>query len=290
MNPRRIALTGASGFIGSHLKRQLRGLGHSVVPLLRKKPEVESEWVPYTIEHGAEPGHLAGFDTLIHAAHDFHAADARAGRRSNVEATVQLFHSARDSGIEDLIFVSTLSAFPGCKSQYGKGKLEAERRISELGGKNARLGFVVDGTERGLSGALMRLTRTLPLIPLPGSGRQNLYTLAASDLGEAFLALMERAERGAVVSFAYPDPVSFADLLRIFARRSGRSIRLAPFPWQFMWLGLAACEMVGLRPPFQSDSLISLLNQNPAPDFDSMRHLGLTLRSPFQIERNQPSR
>jgi hypothetical protein len=71
-----------------------------------------------------------------------------------------------------------------------------------------------------------------------------------------------------------------ADLLRIFARSSGRSITLVPFPWRLMWLGLAVGEMAGLRPHLRSDSLVSLLNQNPMPDFEPMKRLGLKPRPP----------
>jgi hypothetical protein len=41
------------------------------------------------------------------------------------------------------------------------------------------------------------------------------------------------------------------------------------------WLGLKSAELVGLRLRVRSDSLISLINQDPSPDFGATRAAGL---------------
>jgi nucleoside-diphosphate-sugar epimerase len=149
----RVALTGASGFVGRHLASQL-----GAVP------------IPFRLESSTQIGTLASFDALIHAAWDFHAQDDR-----NVAGSTRLFERAAAEGIPRILFISSLSAFEGCRSRYGKSKLAVENELTRFGGCSVRLGFVIDETDHGLSGGLKKLAR-LPVIPLPNGGNQLLHS------------------------------------------------------------------------------------------------------------------
>jgi hypothetical protein len=46
------------------------------------------------------------------------------------------------AGVPTLLFISSLSAFEGCRSQYRAAKLAVERCVTEARGCNMRLGFV----------------------------------------------------------------------------------------------------------------------------------------------------
>ena len=48
------------------------------------------------------------------------------------------------------------------------------------------------------------------------------------------------------------------ELLRSLASGSGAAPRFFPVPWRIVWLGLRCAEMLGVTPPFRSDSLRSL--------------------------------
>jgi nucleoside-diphosphate-sugar epimerase len=256
----KIALTGARGFVGGHLTAQLRAAGHDVVALACR---LESEATPEMPE---------GLDALIHAACDFSAEDDR-----NVTGSLRIFEAAKKAGVNRLIFVSSLSAFEGCKSRYGASKLIVEKYVAAIGGCSVRLGFVCDDTSRGLSGSLKKLA-ALPIVPLPGGGHQNLFTIRAEDLGAAFLEIL-REHRGEVVNLAHPEPVSLARMMRTFAKQQGKRGIFLPFPWRLLWAPLRAAEAIGIRLPFRSDSLVSLMNQNPAPDFTRLRDLKLNLQA-----------
>ena len=81
------------------------------------------------------------------------------------------------------------------------------------------------------------------------------------------------------VSAATAQPITFRHLLRRLAARHGRKPFFLPVPWPLIWLGLRTLEIVGLHPPFRSDSLIGFVFQNPAPDFEPARRLGLKFRA-----------
>ena len=249
----RIAITGGAGFVGWHLTTQLRAMGHDVTHLARSFA-IESE-----------------FDALIHAAWDF------ADPEVNVGGSMRLFDAAKAAGIPRIVFISSLSAFEGCRSRYGATKLTVEKAVAAIDGCTARLGFVCDDSTRGLSGALKRLA-ALPVIPLPGGGRQNLYTIRAEDLGDAFVKILNRCG-GKPLNLAHPEPISLAGILRAFARQQGKRAVFLPLPWRILWAPLRAAESIGLKPKFRSDSLVSLMNQNPAPDFRGLAEYGIAVRA-----------
>lgn len=251
---RRIAITGANGFIGAHLAAQLAAEGHAVLKLQRSPPADGSAWIPYAL--GDEPA-LEGVDTLVHGAHDFHS------RALNVEGSTRLFHAAKRCGVRRVLFLSSLSAFDGCRSGYGRDKLAIEAVAASLGGVSARLGFVFDETGRGLSGSLRKVASRLPVIPVPGWGDQRLFLLPAAGLGPRLLRVAHEAAPGSVVPVAEGDGVTLAELLRRFAASSGRKVVLVPFPWRAMWLALRALEAAGAPLKFRSDSLVGLVNQDP---------------------------
>jgi nucleoside-diphosphate-sugar epimerase len=249
----RIAITGCRGFVGEHLTAQLRALGHEVIPLGR----------------GASP--TEAFGALIHAGWDL------ANPEANVASSARLLRSAQAAGVSRILFISSLSAFEGCRSRYGAAKLAVETEVAAIGGCSIRLGFVCDDSSRGLSGSLKKLAR-LPVIPLPGGGRQNLFTMRAEDLAQAFLKVLEHYD-GEPVNLAYPEPVSLAGMMHIFARQQGTRAAFLPVPWRMLWATLRAAEAAGVNIKFRSDSLVSLMNQNPAPDFRRLGEWGIVLRA-----------
>ena len=278
MRSLRIALSGSTGFIGSSLSGQFRALGHTVVPLARSAPRGEKYWIPFSLGDTVDASSLTGFDVLVHAAYDFRVITPVECSNVNVEGSIRLFDAARRGGVEKLVFVSSLSAFEGCRSQYGRFKLAVEQFVKKIGGYSIRLGFVCDDSGRGLSGRLRAAAARFPLIPVPGDGSQKLYPLAAADLGPAFESVWRCAPPGTIVTLARPEPVAFGDLLRAFGLQNGRSPILVPCPWRPLWLAFKLLEAVGIKLGFRSDSLLSLMNQDPSPDFQWSEYCGITLR------------
>src|SRR5512145_3271734 len=90
----RIAITGAGGFVGSHLQRQFRSLGHTVVPLCRKDASNAGEWIPFSLGEEVAPESLRGFDVLVHCAYDFRTSNVEEDRRRNVDGSILLLNAA----------------------------------------------------------------------------------------------------------------------------------------------------------------------------------------------------
>lgn len=273
------AITGATGTIGSACARLLREEGTEVLRLVRRPEGAEK---PFVLGEEVDPGILKGADSLIHCAYDFQARGWEEIRRSNVEGSLRLFEAARSAGVRRIVFVSTVSAFEGCKSLYGKGKLAVEDPVRRDGGTVFRPGLVYGAPGKGIFGALSRLTR-LPLLPVFDGGTQPFVLVHVEDLARALSRALEADKKwnGSLVTAAHPDTVSFKEILRTIARKKGKKLRTISVPSCLGLAGLKTLEAVGLRPGFRSDSLVSLINPDPAMDFTDARRFGLEFR-PFK--------
>lgn len=142
-------VTGATGFIGSHLvdRLLLNGETEEVRCLVRKK----ERWLsgkPYRridgdlFDPGALRRGLEGVDTLFHLAAVVKAPERSIFQRINVEATENLVRLALEAGVRKLVILSSLAAAgpSGGKpvteedpvrpvSMYGESKKEMERNI-----------------------------------------------------------------------------------------------------------------------------------------------------------------
>jgi len=264
------AITGASGFVGSRLVGHLAAAGWQIRALSRS--ELIGAACAFTRSHfelgeGVEADALAGVDALVHLAYDFGATSWRDIVRVNVDGSLRLFAAARQAGVERVVLVSSVAAFPGARSLYGRAKLEIERAASGMGAAIIRPGLVWGPRGGATFAALQRAVGRRQLVPLPVPPRTGLSLVHEDDLALLVERVLERWPDGAGKLFvaACEQPVAFADLLRSLGRRNDCPPRLVRVPWRVVWAGMRALELAGARPPFRSDSLLSLVCADAQP-------------------------
>jgi nucleoside-diphosphate-sugar epimerase len=270
----KVGITGAGGYVGSHLARSFEVQGHAVVRLSRTGG--------FHLGEPIQPEILTGLDALIHAAYDFGARSPSEIERVNVRGSIALFEAAALAGVGRLVFISSMAAFPGCRSLYGQGKLAVEAQVLRLGGYVVRPGTVYGAEHGGIFQTLSAVVEKLPVIPLPGSGRQALYLIHDDDLS-AFIERLLRIDlpQGArLVNAACPEPLTLREVLARVARSLRHRRIFVPIPSGLLMGLLRVGEVIlGRKCPVRSDSLLSLLNSNPAPDFSRPTALvGVELR------------
>jgi nucleoside-diphosphate-sugar epimerase len=267
------AITGTGGYLGGCLVRYFKNLEWKVVELNRKgTPQAGGDEARVFQLGDSLPEGLHQITALIHSAYDFSPTSWDSISKVNVQGTIQLFESAKNAGVKQLVYISSMSAFEGCRSLYGKAKLHCETVAARLEGFSLRPGLIYDEAQPGgMVGKLRALVTRCPVIPIPGNGRQILYLSHQSDL----CRLVEDYCKGALplpqksLNAANPTPWMFVDILNRLAFMQGKRLFCVPVPWQLPWILLKASEVLGLQLPMKSDSLISLLNQNPHPEFGS---------------------
>jgi len=283
-----VLVTGASGFLGSNLSLHLHSRGIRVVRSVRQRvPASEDDVLEHTLGERAptEATFRAHQVTcVVHCAYDFNATTWRQIHQRNVEGTLTLARAAYAAGVRKQIFISTLSAFPGCSSRYGRAKLETEQGMLNLGAAVIRPGLIYNQSPRGLVGTISKLAARFPVIPIIGTGKQLQYTCHLDDLcaciGELLAPKTEWPPPSPIVA-AHEQPVRFKDIVRLLAAQAGRKqLLLVPVPWQLVWLGLTMLEALKINIGLRSDSVIGLQRAFNGPlDFGANRSLGCNFRS-----------
>jgi nucleoside-diphosphate-sugar epimerase len=196
-----LALTGATGFIGRHLLRELPRRGHRLRVLLRHPSSVPMQCASAVIGDLARPRNMSaaleGVDAVIHSAgftHGMSGIPENDYRVLNTEATINLARAARRAGAKRFIFLSSIRAQSGPTADtvlteaddpnptdaYGRTKLAAERglRDLDLDWVSLRAALVYGPGVRGNIAQLMRLARSPFPLPLRSlDARRSLLAL-----------------------------------------------------------------------------------------------------------------
>lgn len=142
-----IALTGATGYIGSALLRVLEDGGQPLVTVGRQTQQgVAHRSLDLSAKAGFREA-LAGVHTLVHCAGiAHHKGSAQVLEQVNVLATLALADAALDAGCRKFVFLSSLnlvpaeqpaaevpvSQLPPPKDAYGASKWRAEQRLEAM--------------------------------------------------------------------------------------------------------------------------------------------------------------
>ena len=259
------AVTGANGFVGSRIAKHLAQ--HGAVRRLTRHAEPR-----FTLGEPVPKNALAGVDVLVHCAYDFRPKSWRDIKRANVSGTLALFDAARQAGVRRVIFISSMSAFEGCRSKYGRAKLSIERKARDHHPETVivRPGLVYDRQAGGIVGAMQGFIGRLPVVPLIGGG-QEFYTCHSEDLAQAVLELSDGALSGRPVIAAEAQPHTYREILSTIAEAGGRRPRFLPVPYALAYNGLRLLEALRVPMDFRSDSLVGLMNADPAPQFSPLK-------------------
>jgi len=277
------AITGTNGYLGGRLKVAFTQRQWRVLELSRQPRS--SDGIKFQLGDELPPDKLRGLDALIHCAYDFKAVNWEDIRERNVLGTGKLLHAARSAGVRQLIYISSISSFEGAHSLYGRAKLAAEQLARECNAFIIRPGLIHGEIAGAMFGKLRQQVASTSLLPLFGGGEQVQYLVHEADLC-AFVCECAEGKHagfeGRPITIASEEPWTFRQILEQLAREKGKRLRFLPLPWRLLWAGLKTAEICRVPLNFRSDSLISLMNQNPSPDFTAKRELGIQCR-PFVL-------
>jgi nucleoside-diphosphate-sugar epimerase len=276
MNERKTcAITGSNGYVGGCVKNYFAERGWDILELTRQ-PKPNSRAVKFQLGEEIFPKDMAGVDALVHCAYDFKPLRWEEIRAVNVEGSRKLFQTAHAAKIPKIIFISSISAFDGCRSLYGKAKLETEKIALQNGALVLRPGLVFGSGPGGMFGKLSAQIKNSVVVPMIGDGSQIQFLVKDQDLANFVFCGAEGkfASMPVPVTVAHEQPWTFREILEKIARQQGRSVRFVPIPWWLVWMGIKGAEFCRIPMNFRSDSLISLIYQNPDPSFVGLKSLG----------------
>ena len=252
----RVLVTGASGFVGAALCRELSGRGHHVRAAVRRPippgadlPGLEQvlvedvgvrlDWSPL----------LRGVDAVVHLAAVAHRGTREDEiRRVNLDATMRLAQSACRQ-VRRFVFMSSVKVHgedsgDGAYKEtdptrpedaYGRSKLEAERSLADLAAKSGtELATIRPPLVYGpaVKGNFLRLLRWIDSgLPLPFAGVQNRRSLVyVGNLVDAVARCVEHPRGLGPFLVSDDETVSTSDLVSRAARAFERPARLVRVP------------------------------------------------------------
>jgi nucleoside-diphosphate-sugar epimerase len=238
----RVHVTGASGFIGSHLCPVLAAAGHE----LRAS--------------------VQGCDAVVHLANIAHvSASAAELHRVNVEGTIAQAKAALAAGARRFVYLSSIKAAQP-DDAYGRAKSIAEQALLQLHGLEAvilRPPLVYGARVKANFLALLQaIDRGWPLPLASIENRRSL--IYVGNLVEAILVCLGGPAQGKTYAVNDGAPLSTPELCRAIGRALGRPARLFAFPPALLGLvpGMARLLQsqdadsaairaeLGWRPPF----------------------------------------
>ena len=131
----KLAVTGGTGFVGSHVIDAALAAGHEVAALTRREqpPRDNLEWIAGSLgDRDALERLVDGADAVIHVAGVINAAAAEF-EKGNVAGTLAMLAAATAGGVRRFVHVSSLAAREPKLSRYGASKARAEELVHGSG-------------------------------------------------------------------------------------------------------------------------------------------------------------
>lgn len=248
----RALVTGATGFVGSHLAEALRTRGDEVTVLARSPDRARAlggQGLRVIPGHLHDPHAIAaaveGQDVVFHVAGVVAARSEAEFLHANRDGTGNVVRASAGARVSRLVAVSSLAAagpsVPGRPhagteaarpvTAYGRSKLAAEQVVtaSELPWTIVRPPTVYGPRDREVL-KVFRLARW-GLAPVFGDGSQELSAVHGADLAEALIAaaVSERAIGRTYVA-CHPEVFTSAGFVRAIAAAMGRRVAVVPVP------------------------------------------------------------
>lgn len=247
----KIAITGATGFVGRHLTHALLADGHEVVLIARGRDRrnmavrhlPHSRFVPIGIDDVAQLADaFAGCDAVAHCAGINRELGQQTYQHVHVEGTRKVVTAAQQAGVTKIVLLSFLRARPACGLLYHESKWAAEETVRSSGLDYTVLkASMIYGPGDAMLDHLSRWLYTLPLFPLVGLRDRPIRPTAVEDVVRLMqAALVEGRLARQTVAVMGPEALTLGEVVRRIARVLGKRVYLFRLPvwlhYVFAWL------------------------------------------------------
>lgn len=229
----RIAITGAGGFVGTHLTQRLEAEGHELVLVSRRARKDDARiMVSDLADVNVLSKLFSGCKLVAHCAGINREIGNQTYQRVHIEGTRNVVEAAKRAGIEKIVLLSFLRARPDCGSAYHDSKWEAEEIV-----RNSGLDYtiikagVVYGRGDHMLDHLSHALHTFPVFALVGLKEKSIRPLAVEDLVHVMRAtLVDRRIKRQTVAVVGPEEIYLSEAVRRVAEVVGKRPLMFPLP------------------------------------------------------------
>ncbi len=266
-----VLITGANGFIARNLAKTLKGKQLRVIGTSRRPVRIDGFDKIHEaslMESLANVFETEKIDTVIHCAN--HVGENEF--EINVNGTTRWLKEAKENGVDNHIFLSSISAKPNVPSEYGRAKYELEQIFISEDGVIFRLGLVIGNG--GMFGKIKQSMQKSPLVPIIDNGSRYVHVLGIDFLCHVIVqSILTSGEglRGKLWHIHQPKPYTLRDVMVEIRKQFGYSCRFVPVPsLPILWAVSAVEKLRFLKLPVSSTNLKGLRqtrNETTPSDF-----------------------
>ncbi len=251
-----ILVFGGTGFIGTHLCRELHDRGHEVTAMSRSGerdglPEGVKTASGDVTEYDSIEGAFEGKDVVVNLVALSPLLRPSGGNETHYrvhrDGTQNIVRAAAKHGVKRLIQLSALGADPDGETAYIRSKGQAESIVRE-----SSLEWVIlrPSVVFGEGGEFIPYTKQLAppyITPLPGGGRTRFQPIWIGDLVPMIADAVEDsdgAHAGQVYEIGGPEVLTLAEIARLAHGADGRSVSVVPIPMTLAGFGLKSLDHI----------------------------------------------
>jgi NADH dehydrogenase len=278
-----ILVTGASGFVGSHVVPALLAAGHRVVALARTpdagktvlahlpaadRPSVEIRVGDVNRPETLGPA-LAGVDAVVHLVALARDNDGGAQLRLvNTEGTRAVVAAMRTAGVRRLIHMGAMGVTNDPDLHYASSKARAEALVaaSDLDWTILKPSLQF-GPGDGFFNLIARLVRISPgVVPVPGDGKARFQPIHVDDVARIVVAaLADPTTIGESFAVGGPRYWTYREITAEVVSVLGKRRAIVPMPVALIRLVAGTSELLHLPFPVATDQLRQLKRDNIGP-------------------------
>ncbi len=280
-----VLVTGATGFLGQRVVRQLLVRRHQVRCLIHS-PGKERVFDHRAVE--IHYGSIMNPDALKQALYDVQSVvhlvgTIRPGKGATFDGihrqgTANMAAAAKEAGVRELIYVSALGATSDPSYPYFHSKRQAELEVTNSGLDYTILRpSVIFGEGDEFLTALAGLVRLGPVTPVIGGGKNRMQPVAADDVARCVAASVgDSTVKRKIINLGGPNRLSYNDLLDEVALAMGKRARRVHIPTPLVWPAVAVMERILPRVPVTTDQLKMLGIRNVSEGRSLEQSFGFT--------------
>lgn len=264
----RVAVTGGTGFVGSHVVRALTGAGHEVVVLARGERPAQMpatvRFVPADVSTSPDLADVfAGCQAVIHLVAIIHERGKRTFDLVNRVGSERVAEAARQAGVQHLIQQSANGADPDPAYPYFLSKWAGEEAAIGSGVPFTVLRpSLIFGPGDGFFTLLARLIRMTPVTVVAGDGSALFQPISIDDVARCMVIALERGASNRVHTIGGPEHLSYDDIVRIIKLAMGARRSTVHMPVPLIRPAAFVMQTVLPKPPVDTEQLKMLAINN----------------------------
>jgi len=178
-----VLVTGASGFVGSHLARALVEEGHDVRAMTRRPEQYDGPGNPVPGDIADPDSLVAALDGVDAAYYLVHSLDSQDFEMQDAEAARAFAVAAAQTGVKQIVYLGGLGAEDGDLSPHLRSRRQVEGLLAGTGVPVTVLRAAIVVGHGGISWEMTReLVKNLPVMVVPRWAGTRTQPIAVDDV------------------------------------------------------------------------------------------------------------